>query len=90
MPGAEQEHVSAGCTCGDGKDAVFITLFYFSYPCTFGHAVQSGKYPIMLLGSLDEASWGWNGELASFFNCFYTRRVSGSRGHPDGMKSQIL
>ena len=65
IPGAQQERVSAGCSCGDGKDTVFITLFYFSYPCTFGHAVQSRKYPIMLLGSLDKASCVWNDDLAS-------------------------
>ena len=70
MPGAEQERVSAGCSCGDGKDAVFITLFCFSYPCTIDHAVQSGKNPIMLKGTLDEASCGWNGDLASFSTAF--------------------
>ena len=89
MPGAEQEHVSAGCTCGDGKDAVFITLFYFSYPCTFGHAVQSGKYPIMLLGSLDEASCVRNDDLASISTAFLPTGVEAS-GHPDRMKSQVL
>ena len=84
MPGAEQEHVSAGCTCGDGKDAVFITLFYFSYPCTFGHAFQSGKCPIMFLGSLDEASCVRSDDLASISTAFLPDGCRGLGGTQTG------
>ena len=70
MPGTEQEHINAGCTSGDGKDTVFITLFYFSYPCTFGHAFQSEKCPIMFLGSLDETSCVRDDDLASISTAF--------------------
>ena len=59
-----------GCTSGDGKDTVFITLFYFSYPCTFGHAFQSLKCPIMFLGLLDETSCVRGGDLASISTVF--------------------
>ena len=59
-----------GSTSGDGKDTVFITLFYFSYPCTFGHAFQSLKCPIMFLGLLDETSCVRGGDLASISTVF--------------------
>ena len=59
-----------GCISGGGKDTVFITLFYFSYPCTFGHAFQSLKCPIMFLGLLDETSCVRGGDLASISTVF--------------------
>ena len=89
MPGTEQEHVNAGCTSGDGKDTVFITLFYFSYPCTFGHAFQSLKCPIMFLGLLDETSCVRSDDLASISTAFLPTGVEAS-GHPDRMKSQFF
>lgn len=77
-----------GCFSGGGKDTVFITLFYFSYPCTFGHAFQSLKCPIMFLGLLDETSCVRGGDLASISTVFLPDERRGL-GTPR-QRSQVL